>query len=147
MTLQLHSFSCTRVAAFAVIQMCVLCIMLLAPSDALAAGERLEAVICDVVYLVTGSIGKPVATAAIVGIALMAMFGRISWGIVMVTVTGIVMVFSAGQIVKVVTGSTACGGAFSVGGGEIPEEAPTAVPDVGSTTPATGCCYGPGFAE
>lgn len=93
--------------------------LLIAVSPAYAGG--LAAIVCKIVDLTQNDIGKPVATAAVLGIAAMAMFGRISWGVVMVTATGVVIIFAAGSIVSTVTGAgDACGtdsGGGSNGGG------------------------------
>jgi type IV secretory pathway VirB2 component (pilin) len=87
-------------------------------AEAGAGGAAFAAIICKIVTMTQGPIGRPVATAAIIAIACMAMFGRISWGMVMITIVGIVIIFSAGQIVASITGmSSTCGSAGGSGGG------------------------------
>jgi len=82
---------------------------LINPTAGPGGDNELERVICDVVNLAMNEVGPPVASAAIIGIACMGMFGRISWGAVMITATGIVIIFAAGDIVQQVTNLTACG--------------------------------------
>lgn len=93
--------------------------LLVFPSSAFAqSGAALMEVICKIVSLTQNDIGKPLATAAIIFLCFMGMFGRISWGLILVTVCGIVIVFQAANIVTAVTGLTpSCGTASGGGGG------------------------------
>lgn len=76
---------------------------------------ELEQVICNIVSLTQDDIGKPVATAGVMAMAALAVFGRVSWGPLMVTAAGIGIIFSASDIVSAATPlSPSCaGGGFS----------------------------------
>ncbi len=77
-------------------------ICLLLPEPAFAQGA-LTQVLCDIVNLAQGDIGRPAATAAVCAMAVMALLGRISWGALMVTAAGIAIIFSAAQIMTAIT--------------------------------------------
>ncbi len=79
------------------------CFTLMVPDQA----HAIQASICKVVNLVRDDIGPPVASAAIIALALMAMFGRVTWGLVLTTNIGIGIIFSAAEIAATLTGKAA----------------------------------------
>lgn len=73
---------------------------------------QLTGALCNVVELLTGTIGKAIATIAIVFLAFMLFVGKISWGVAIATAIGIAAIPAAPQIVNFLssTGSGAASG-------------------------------------
>lgn len=66
--------------------------------------QNFSELFCKIVDITKTDIAGPIATAGVIAVALLAMYARISWGYVMMTLTGIVMLFSAEQIYDTVAG-------------------------------------------
>ena len=93
---------------------------MLIPADAMAAvsigvgggtgGEPtgLTNVLCTVVGWFTGTIGKAIATLAIIVIGIGALMGKVSWGMAIIVGLGVGVVFGAGNIVDVLGGTGSC---------------------------------------
>lgn len=92
---------------------------MLIPTDAMAlqvgiggggGGEPtgLTNVLCTVVGWFTGTIGKAIATLAIIVIGIGALMGKVSWGMAIIVGLGVGVVFGAGNIVDVLGGSGSC---------------------------------------
>ena len=70
------------------------------PMEALAGAENpIEAVMCNVVFFMTGTTGKAIATIAIIVVGLGALMGKISWGMALIVALGVALVFGAATIV------------------------------------------------
>ena len=93
--------ACLRTAVWA--------LLTLFPGTAWASGGSLVDVICDIVELLQSDMAGPVATAGVIWMAAMAMFGRASWGAVMIVVVGVAIMFGAQDIVLVLVGESQCG--------------------------------------
>lgn len=65
-------------------------------------------VLCTVVDWFTGTIGKAIATLAIIVIGIGALMGKVSWGMAIIVGLGVGVVFGAGNIVDVLGGTGSC---------------------------------------
>ena len=75
--------------------------LLLEPSIAAAAGTPpWEAALSNISHELTGALGKSIAVIAVIVLGMMAMFGKLEWMTAAKVVGGIVVVFSAGQIIN-----------------------------------------------
>ena len=90
----------------------LLCAVLISlPDTALAgAAKSISDPICKVVKWFTGPVGKAVATLAIIVIGIGALMGKLSWGMALIVVVGIAVIFGSAEIVKEL-GGKAGGGA------------------------------------
>lgn len=75
----------------------------LANEDA-AAGDAIGQQLCRVVQTLTGGIAKSVATIAIIGVAGGLLLGKLQWPVALTVAVGVIIIFSAGQIVAFVSG-------------------------------------------
>ncbi len=83
------------------------------PVDALA-NNPIEAVMCNVVFFMTSTTGKAIATIAIIVVGLGALMGKISWGMALIVALGVALVFGASKIVDAIGGEgTDCSGTKS----------------------------------
>ena len=83
------------------------------------AGSPMGAVLCTVVGLVLGDIGRGLATLAVIVVGIGAMLGKVSWGMAMTVAVGIAVVFGAPAIVGLLGvngGGCASGGMIIAGG-------------------------------
>lgn len=87
----------------------------LLPSFSYAAGGNVVSVICGVVGIFQGSVGKAIATLAVVVLGLAGLFGKISPTTALVTAAGITLIFGAGEVVKLLFGKEACLGVTKAG--------------------------------
>ena len=86
---------------------------MMVPIDALAANP-IEIVMCNVVFFMTGTTGKAIATIAIIVVGLGALMGKISWGMALIVALGVALVFGAATIVDNLGGEgTDCTGQAS----------------------------------
>ena len=65
-------------------------------------------VLCTVVGWFTGTIGKAIATLAIIVVGIGALMGKVSWGMAIIVGLGVGIVFGASNIVDVLGGSGSC---------------------------------------
>jgi type IV secretory pathway VirB2 component (pilin) len=73
----------------------------------IAGGGPIGTVLCNVVKVLTGKVGKGIATVAIVFLAIGLFLGKLSWGVALATAVGIAGIFGSAQIVDILGGSTA----------------------------------------
>lgn len=76
-------------------------------------GTALDQLFCNLIKVVTGNIGKGIATVALIVVGMGALMGKISWGMALIVALGIALVFGAGNIVESFSGQgqgTACTG-------------------------------------
>ncbi len=80
------------------------------PMEAFATGGNpIEDVMCNVVFFMTGTTGKAIATIAIIVVGLGALMGKISWGMALIVALGVALVFGAAKIVEALGGEVAGG--------------------------------------
>lgn len=75
-----------------------------------AGGEPtgITGVLCTVVGWFTGTIGKAIATLAIIVVGIGALMGKVSWGMAIIVGLGVGVVFGASNIVDVLGGTGSC---------------------------------------
>lgn len=83
-----------------------------APPPAAGAGDPLTATLCEVVSWFTGPLGRGIATLGIVVLGIGALLGKVSWQLALIVAVGVSIMFSGGEVVKLITGkdlaSTVC---------------------------------------
>lgn len=72
------------------------------------ASDTIADVLCTVVGWFTGSVGKGIATLAIIIIGVGALMGKVSWGMAIIVGVGVAVIFGAGEIVEDLGGSGSC---------------------------------------
>lgn len=88
------------------------CLIAIEPSIALAnppaggATDNLTTAAGKILGLLTGGLGKTVATIAVVIMGLMAMFGKLEWERAFKVILGIAIVFGAASIITAIGGVT-----------------------------------------
>lgn len=82
-----------RVTAAALLG-CALVVLLPAP----AAHAQLVTILCGVWNMIYNDIGRGIGTLAIAGLAVGAIFGKVSWGMAIMVAVGLVITFSAETI-------------------------------------------------
>ena len=89
----------------------------LVPADALANGSVgtvsndsgvMGDLLCGVAGWFTGSVGKGIATLAIIVIGIGALMGKVSWGMAIIVGLGVAIVFGAPTIVNELGGNSNC---------------------------------------
>jgi type IV secretory pathway VirB2 component (pilin) len=70
-----------------------------------ASDNAISQVLCRVVALLTGAVGKAIATIAIVVIGISLFMGKVSWPVAAATAVGIGLIFGAGQIADWLAGT------------------------------------------
>jgi type IV secretory pathway VirB2 component (pilin) len=80
--------------------------VMLLPYAAVAA--NMDTFICNAVSFVTGSVGKAIATVAILILGIGAFFGKVTWGLAVLVAIGMGGVFGAASVVNAVSGAGAC---------------------------------------
>jgi type IV secretory pathway VirB2 component (pilin) len=63
-------------------------------------------VLCFIVSIIYGNLGRAIATLAIIMIGIGAMLGKASWGMAITVLVGIAIVFNASAIVFAITGAS-----------------------------------------
>jgi type IV secretory pathway VirB2 component (pilin) len=76
-----------------------------------AANDPIGSILCKVVNMLTGTAGKAIAMIAVVVLGIGLFLGKLSWALALATAIGIGLIFSAGNIVGWIQGSTAGGAA------------------------------------
>lgn len=69
------------------------------------AGSTISDVLCEVVSWFTGSVGKGIATLAIIIIGIGALMGKVSWGMAIIVGIGVAVIFGASSLVDDLGGS------------------------------------------
>ena len=70
-----------------------------------AEDEGLEGVMCNVINIVQGGVGKGIAAFGIIFIGVSLFLGKVSWGLAISTALGIGAIFGAATIVDAIAGS------------------------------------------
>lgn len=86
-------------------------VLITMPDFAAAAGgggDTIAHVLCSVVGWFTGSVGKGIATLAIIIIGVGALMGKVSWGMAIIVGIGVAVIFGASQIVEDLGGNAQC---------------------------------------
>lgn len=83
-------------------------VLVVEPSIAFAT-DNLSTAASNILGLFTGTLGKAVATIAVVVMGLMAMFGRLEWERAFKVILGIAIVFGAAKFVTLISGSNEIG--------------------------------------
>ena len=82
------------------------------PLEALAAsvaagegsGSAFDVLFCNIISVVTGSVGRGIATIAIIVIGIGALMGKIAWSLALIVAVGIGILFGAGSLVEAISG-------------------------------------------
>ena len=96
------------------IMFCVAAIVLMLPNFVYAQATSettITTVLCNIVAVLTGQVGKGIATIAVVFLGIGLFLGKISWGVAVSTAIGIAGIFGAQAIVGWLGGAgagTAC---------------------------------------
>ena len=109
----------------------VFTLMVFALPDSILAANSLNQAMCKGVEMLKSDAGKALAITAVIILGLAALMGKISWGLGIMVVLGIALLFGAGDIVNTIggEGTGECATAVTSSGGT----AGTYVP--GSGTP------------
>lgn len=91
-------------AAMAMLLACAL-VVLLPPEE---ANATIASILCSVWWLIYNDIGRGIGTLAIAGLAVGAVFGKVSWGMAVMVSVGLIITFSAGVIAWKITGANPC---------------------------------------
>lgn len=91
-----------------------LALIALTPSVAYAVASPMGGVLCGIIEIVYGNLGRALATLAVISLGVGAMIGKVSWGLAITVATGIGVVFGAGPITKMFL-SYALGGNQGIG--------------------------------
>lgn len=73
-----------------------------------ATNSAMGDVLCTIVDIVYGNLGRGLATLAIIIIGVGATLGKTSWGLAMTVAIGISVIFNAGTVVAYLTGINGC---------------------------------------
>jgi len=92
-------------------------LVLLAPEMASAAGleDTVGRGLCNIVQALRGTVGRGIATLAVLFLGIGAFFGKVNWGLAVMVGIGIAAIFGAAAIVDTVGGVEGCGAADAVG--------------------------------
>src|SRR5262245_39574269 len=77
-----------------------LVLIALAPTVAYAVPSPMGGVLCGIIEIVYGNLGRALATLAVISLGVGAMIGKVSWGLAITVATGIGVVFGAAPITK-----------------------------------------------
>ena len=69
------------------------------------ADDGISAALCNVIGVLTGSVGRGVAVIAVVFLGFSLFLGKVSWGLALALAIGIAAIFGADKIVNLVSGS------------------------------------------
>lgn len=81
-------------------------VLVLDPISA-SATDAVSEVMCRVLGIVQGKLGKGIAAFAIIFIGISLFMGKVSWGLAVSTALGIGAIFGAGSLVDTITGGGA----------------------------------------
>ena len=103
----MYKFLIEKPWAFSLCCVVTLAAMLMPEFAAAGGGDTIADVLCEVVNWFTGSVGKGIATLAIIIIGVGALMGKVSWGMAIIVGIGVAVIFGAGEIVNDLGGSGA----------------------------------------
>ena len=78
----------------------------LATGGAPATANSFEILFCNIVAFFTGTIGKALATIALIIIGIGALMGKVSWGMAIIVAIGVALIFGAASIVEALGASS-----------------------------------------
>ncbi len=78
---------------------CVFILVLMHLAHATPTNTPMGDVLCEIVDMVYGNLGRGLATLAVVIIGVGATLGKTSWGLAMTVAVGIAVIFNAGTVV------------------------------------------------
>jgi len=89
---------------------CAATLILSSTDSAFAAGggnsaDPIGYQLCLLVATLSGGVAKAVATIAIIGVAGGLLLGKLNWVVALTVSVGVIIIFSAGSIVKMISGS------------------------------------------
>jgi len=71
--------------------------------------NAIEQVFCNAILIFTSTTGKAIATVAVIAVGVGALLGKISWGMALIVVLGVALMFGAASIVQALGGTaSAC---------------------------------------
>ena len=85
----------------------VLMACILNVSMSFASSDGVTKVICNVIKLVQGGIGKSIAIVILISLAIALFLGKVSWGLALSTAVGFGLLFGAPTIINAITGDPA----------------------------------------
>lgn len=65
-------------------------------------------IMCNAVNMITGTVGRTIAILIIASLAISLFLGKVSWGMAIAVAVGMGILFGAKDVVKILSGSTAC---------------------------------------
>lgn len=68
--------------------------------------NQISRILCNVVSLVTGGVGKAISVLIIITLAIALFLGKVSWGMAIAVAVGMGIMFGAPGIVSIVSGDT-----------------------------------------
>src|ERR1700722_9468194 len=74
-----------------------LCVLL--PENAHAANSPMGSVLCNIIGIIYGNLGRALATLAIIFLGIGALLAKVSWGLALTVCGGIGVIFSAPWII------------------------------------------------
>ncbi len=83
-----------------------------ATPEAFAAEDALTGTLCNVVNALQGTLGKAIATIAVIVLGVGLFLGKLSWPLAIATAIGIGLIFGATSIVEWVSAGDNAGGTF-----------------------------------
>lgn len=75
---------------------------------AAGAHASISSILCGVWGMIKNDIARGIGTLAIAGLAVGAIFGKVSWGMAVMVSVGLIITVSAATIANSITGVTVC---------------------------------------
>ncbi|WP_417905198.1 TrbC/VirB2 family protein [Candidatus Tisiphia endosymbiont of Micropterix aruncella] len=76
-------------------------------SDAFASGDPVGSVLCNMIKTFRGNTARGIAIIGVVVLGIQTLRGQLKWEIALVTVTGVIILFKAPDIITLVGGAAA----------------------------------------
>ena len=102
-----YNFKLDSETIWRLVGMLCLSFFILSISDVALATAPVDPIgdkLCDMVALLQGGTAKAVATVAIIGVAGGLLLGKLNWTVALTVSAGVVVIFSASAIVKMISG-------------------------------------------
>lgn len=107
----------SRISAAAMLGIFVLGFTFLSAEPAMAQQSPMGNVICFIIGIIYGNLGRGLAVLAVIIVGVGATLGKVSWGLAMTVAIGIGTVFGAVPLVAyLISGSSATAICYNVGG-------------------------------
>jgi type IV secretory pathway VirB2 component (pilin) len=75
-------------------------LLLVAPALAAGNSTPMGTVLCNIVQMFTGNLGRGLATLAVIVVGVGATLGKVSWGLAITVAVGIAVIFNANGLVS-----------------------------------------------